>query len=516
MPGHSHQQQQYLQQQHQQQLQQQQQYLAGLVSQPVSHHPLAPEPLQPPGDVEALSDSMEGDFVVVYTPQSSTPHTRSTSNSSSKASSGLADPKAAAVLQGTPQLLSQAGRRPWQEPQVTVVGPHQPHQLQQLQLQQQQQLQQMQQIQQQLQRQQHPGGAAASHQAGQPYGLIQVSTGASMQLGSTAAGGFGVHGSPGGVFVGMSAAGVAIGAAAGAAGIPGGSVMQHSTLQLPATPLQRVQLLVQVVRGCVSLLSRHEGPRGAGGGSGRDATGRPALQDAEQLALLLLALQVVQLLCCPGAGKGAGKLHRQQQEGAVAGGDGEGGVDCDLASVLASASQADVEQLMTAVLDLLKLAEGHTAALAEHQGSCSPTAGPADGAQGCLGHNQAASTCWGHAGVDAEVGGAAAAAAAAAMVGSLLQLPLPDPAGVLYHAALDCCKAAAVEEVMGNWQAALDGYSLAADLLLFLGQQWPELPAPADPGLAVHEQAALHRLYVAVNARLMAVVAEAPPLALTC
>jgi hypothetical protein len=238
------------------------------------------------------------------------------------------------------------------------------------------------------------------------------------------------------------------------------------------------------------------------------------LQDAEQLALLLLALQVVQLLCCPGAGKGAGKLHTQQQEGAVAGGDGEGGVDCDLASVLASASQADVEQLMTAVLDLLKLAEGHTAALAEHQGSCSPTAGPADGAQGGLGHNQAASTCWGHAGVDAEVGGAAAAAAA--MVGSLLQLPLPDPAGVLYHAALDCCKAAAVEEVMGNWQAALDGYSLAADLLLFLGQQWPELPAPADPGLAVHEQAALHRLYVAVNARLMAVVAEAPPLALTC
>jgi hypothetical protein len=238
------------------------------------------------------------------------------------------------------------------------------------------------------------------------------------------------------------------------------------------------------------------------------------LQDAEQLALLLLALQVVQLLCCPGAAKGAGKLHTQQQGGAVAGGDGEGGVDCDLASVLASASQADVEQLMTAVLDLLKLAEGHTATLAEQQGSSSPTAGPADGAQGVLGHNQAASTCWGNACVDGEAG--SAAAAAVGMVGSLLQLPLPDPAGVLYHAALDCCKAAAVEEVMGNWQAALDGYSLAADLLLFLGQQWPELPAPADPGLAAHEQAALQRLYAAVNARLMAVVAEAPPLALTC
>jgi hypothetical protein len=42
----------------------------------------------------------------------------------------------------------------------------------------------------------------------------------------------------------------------------------------------------------------------------------------------------------------------------------------------------------------------------------------------------------------------------------------------------------------------------AADLLLSLGQQWPEPLAPADPGLMAHEQVMLHRLYVAVNAWL--------------
>jgi hypothetical protein len=235
------------------------------------------------------------------------------------------------------------------------------------------------------------------------------------------------------------------------------------------------------------------------------------LQQPEQLALLLLALQVVQLLCCPDSG-----TSQQQQDGQgrkkSEGGDG---VECDLASVLAAASQSDVEQLMAAVVDLLKLAQGHTRALTEQQQQHGSPTGHATGtalplAASCQQH----SSTWGAAGAGGAAGGAAAGAAASHMIGSLMQVPLPDPAGVLYHAALDSCKAAAVEEVMGNWSAALDGYSLAADLLLFLGQQWPELPAPADPGLMAHEQAVLHRLYVAVNARLTAVVAEAPPLAL--
>jgi hypothetical protein len=282
--------------------------------------------------------------------------------------------------------------------------------------------------------------------------------------------------------------------------------MQHSGLHLPATPLQRVQLLVQVVRGCVSLLASAD----SSNNSPMDAAGRPALQEAEQLALLLLALQVVQLLCCPEHSKG-----RQQQQ-AHDGAEGSDGSSSALAAVLAAASQSDVEQLMAAVVDLLQLADGHTRALAEQAGSptghaatCTATDGPA---ASCV---QQAASAWGPAGQEGS-GGLATAAAASQLISSLSLVPLPDPAGVLYHAALDSCKGAAVEEVMGNWRAALDGYSLAADLLLFLGQQWPELPAPADPGLMAHEQAALHRLYDAVNTRLSAVVAEAPPLALTC
>jgi hypothetical protein len=96
---------------------------------------------------------------------------------------------------------------------------------------------------------------------------------------------------------------------------------------------------------------------------------------------------------------------------------------------------------------------------------------------------------------------------------------------VLNYAALDSCKAAAVEKVKGNFGAALDGYSLAADLLLFLGHVRLR-PLLYRSGLSCLRlqilgsrpghggQAVLHRLYVAVNARLTAVVAEAPPLAL--
>jgi hypothetical protein len=222
--------------------------------------------------------------------------------------------------------------------------------------------------------------------------------------------------------------------------------------------------------------------------------------------VLLLALQVVQLLCCPQPGKAGAQQQQQQGEEC----DSE---ECDLAAVLSTASQSDVEQLMSAVVDLLKLAEVHTKALAEQQGS--PTGHYTDAAAATSGLQQQHSSQW-HVDAAGAAAGLGAGAAASHMISSLLQVPLPDPAGVLYQAALGSCRSAAVEEVMGNWRAALDGYSLAADLLLFLGQQWPELPAPADPGLLPREQAALHRLYCAVNGRLAAVVAEAPPLALAC
>jgi len=446
--------------------QQQQHQQAGLVSQPVLQHPLAsaPSPQVGPGDVEALSDSMEGDFVVVYTPQSSsTPHTRS-SNSSSKASSGLADPKAAAVLQGVPQLAA-AARRTWQDPASPLLH--------------------------QQQAPVHQQGLYGTGFLQHPHGLIPVSTGGASQL----SGAVGPAGAAAAGLMGLCGAGLSAGSPAAA-----GSTMQHSSLQLPTTPLQRVQLLVQVVRSCVSLLAARDSSGGP-----HDAAGRQALHYSERLALLLLALQVVQLLCCPEQGQ-----HTQQQ-----GHEGGGDRLPDLASVLASASQSDVEQLMTAVVDLLRLAEAHTKSLAEQPVSA--------GQAGPDGHHAAAScqqqpgtsTCWDSSGA---VGGAAGTAGAAAshMISSLMQLPLPDPAGVLYHAALDSCRGAAVEEVMGNWQAALDGYSLAADLLLFLSQQWPELPAPADPALQAHQAGALHRLYGAVNSRLTTVVADAPPLALTC
>jgi hypothetical protein len=300
------------------------------------------------------------------------------------------------------------------------------------------------------------------------------------------------------MFAGMSAAG---GAAVS------GSVMQTASMQLTATPLQRVQLLVQVVRGCVTLVDSHSSSSGL-----CDTAGRPALQGPEQLAVLLLALQVVQLLCCPQSDK-AGTQQQQQQQGEECDHDP---AESDLAAVLSTASQSDVEQLMSAVVDLIKLAEVHTKALADHQDS--PTGHHTDAlaaapAASSL-QQQHHSSPW-----EADAAGAAgvgAVAAASHMISSLLQVPLPDPAGVLYQAALGSCRSAAVEEVMGNWRAALDGYSLAADLLLFLGQQWPELPTPADPGLLPREQAALHRLYCAVNGRLAAVVAEAPPLALAC
>jgi hypothetical protein len=265
--------------------------------------------------------------------------------------------------------------------------------------------------------------------------------------------------------------------------------LRAAALQPPSAP-QRVQLLVQVVRGCACLLAAQE----PGGG---DATQQqPSTQQGEQLALMLLALQLVQALCLPHSA-----MQQEQQPEAsskLCADTDELGDVVSLSDVLAAASQADLEQLMGGAVELLRLAKAVA-------GLSSSAAAGDDG-------------CWGASGLCTEQsqfagggdgGGDTVCGGLGRMAGSLLALPLPDPFVVLYRQALDSCRAAAVEEVMGNWQSSMGGYSLAADLLLFLSYDWPQL-GRANPGLQQEERAALHRLYAAVNARLAALVAEAP------
>eukprot|EP00882_Tetradesmus_deserticola_P009508 GHRQ01010038.1.p1 GENE.GHRQ01010038.1~~GHRQ01010038.1.p1 ORF type:complete len:341 (+),score=152.09 GHRQ01010038.1:110-1024(+) len=259
----------------------------------------------------------------------------------------------------------------------------------------------------------------------------------------------------------------------------------HAAALQPPSAAQRVQLLVQVVRGCACLLARQE-PGGADSAQQQQNT---STQHGEQLALMLLGLQLVQALCLPhGEVEGAGSKYctaADQPDDAVG-----------LPDMLHAASQADLEQLMAGAVELLRLAKalacpsGHAAASGEdcwRVSSMNPN------------HSQLSSTA----------GGGGLGCGLSWVTGSLLAQPLPDPICVLYQQALDSCRAAAVEEVMGNWQSSMAGYSLAADLLLFLSVEWPQLGA-ADPGLQQGERQALHRLYVAVSARLAAVVAEAP------
>jgi hypothetical protein len=438
----------------------------------VSQHPLTCEP-QRDNEVEVMSDSMDDDFVVVYNTaglaaQASGDRRSGSNSSSSKASSGLVDPKAAAVLAGAAPVS-----RPW--PGVTDQ-------------QQQQQLYQQQHQQQPYSQQGQPIGSSIAVGA-RPWAIggmaqqqhCQAEAAGRTMAGNLPAAGFGYD-----TGAGAEQTHWLGGAAAAALPVATGS-LHAAALQAP-NAAQRVQLLVQVVRGCACLLAQQE--PGAGDAAQQP---HPHMQQGEQLALLLLALQLVQALCLP-HGEEADSKHYTSAEG-------PGDADVSLSDMLAAASQADLEQLMGGAVELLRLAKA-SAGL-----TSSTTAAGDDG-------------CWGVSGLDphptghsqfAGDGGAVGSIGCglSRMTGSLLALPLPDPFSVLYRQALDSCRAAAVEEVMGNWQSSMGGYSLAADLLLFLSYEWPQL-GQANPGLQEEEREGLHKLYSAVNARLAAVVAEAP------
>jgi hypothetical protein len=407
-----------------------------------------------------MSDSMDDDFVVVYNTAGlaaqASGSRRSGSNSSSKASSGLVDPKAAAVLAGAPVT-----GKPW-------LGNVEQQQQQYHQQQQQQQL-----YQQQGQRLGPSAGDIAQQQRQQSPAEA---------AGRTVAG------------FGDSAAAAAEQATwlggAPAAALPAGTGSLHAAALHAPSAAQRVQLLVQVVRGCACLLAQQE----PGGGDAAQQT-NPNMQQSEQLALMLLALQLVQALCLPQS-----ELQQEEAGSRYCASTDEAHGAVSLSDMLAAASQADLEQLMGGAVELLRLAQ----AVAGLTGSS--TAAGDDG-------------CWGVSGLHHHPGhsqfagdGAAAGSIGCGLsrlTGSLMALPLPDPLGVLYRQALDSCRAAAVEEVMGNWQSSMGCYSLAADMLLFLSYEWPQL-GQADPGLQGDEKEGLHTLYAAVNARLAAVVAEAP------
>jgi len=77
-------------------------------------------------------------------------------------------------------------------------------------------------------------------------------------------------------------------------------------LPLQQTVGQRMQLLVQVVRGCTSLLTRHQL-------EGHDATFQPAHHN-EHVALMLMALQLLHVLCLPPDKAGSDVPGQQQQQ----------------------------------------------------------------------------------------------------------------------------------------------------------------------------------------------------------
>jgi hypothetical protein len=429
-------------------------------------------------EVEVLSDSMDDDFVVVYNTAGLAAQAsggrRSGSNSSSKASSGLVDPKAAAVLAGAAPVS-----RPW--PSATD------------QQQQQRYLQQPQQ-QQPYPQQGQPIGSSIAVGA-RPWSVGGMAQQQQQHSQAEAAGRTMAGNLPVAEFGYDTGAGAEqapwLGRAAAAAlSVETGS-LHAAALQAP-NAAQRVQLLVQVVRGCACLLAQQE----PGGGDAAQQP-HPHMQQGEQLALMLLALQLVQALCLPHSEA----QHEEADSTHCSTAEGPDDADVSLSDMLAAASQADLEQLMGGAVELLRLAKA-SAGL-----TSSSTAAANDG-------------CWGVSGLDPQPtghsqfagdGGAAGGIGCglSRMTGSLLALPLPDSSSVLYRQALDSCRAAAVEEVMGNWQSSMGGYSLAADLLLFLSYEWPQL-GQANPGLQEEEREGLHKLYTAVNARLAAVVAEAP------
>lgn len=241
------------------------------------------------------------------------------------------------------------------------------------------------------------------------------------------------------------------------------------------TPAQRAALLVQVVRCCTELLSRQAA---AGTCAAADGVPQGAAHAGEQVALLLLALQLVQSLACPrpAAADDCGGGGSSSGSGSAVGGSGSGaGVT---SALLSGSSQGELEQLMADALTLLRLARTL----------------PALRDSGVV--------------TDAGLG-------AADVVGSMAaasdRTPLPHIASVLYAVAMDSCRSAAAEEVLGDAAASTSGYSLAADLLLFLACDWSSAAlGMADPALAQHERAGVAKLYAAVNSRLASALAVTP------
>eukprot|EP00879_Flechtneria_rotunda_P009655 GHRR01010102.1.p2 GENE.GHRR01010102.1~~GHRR01010102.1.p2 ORF type:complete len:396 (+),score=209.02 GHRR01010102.1:38-1189(+) len=374
--------------------------------------------------------------------------TKGSNSSSSKASSGLVDPKAAAVLQGTAVAGTTAAAYRAMPP--AVAGQASP--AQQVQVQQ----------------------SGYHHNQQQQHSIMPQEAVHGLEIAPAA-------------HIGVLAAGI------GSCVLPTTGYVNAPSLHLQPTPQQRVQLLVAVVRGCLCLLNHQEE-------HAQDAAA-PAAQPGRQIALLLLALQVVQALCLP---------HRKQQQHAP--GEvvqehllqqqlSQGGYSDEassLSELLSAASQHDLEQLMAAAMELLQLAQ-----------TLQGTDDAADYANGMSGYGEGSALCRDNVHPAGSAAGAKWGLAVGCPAASVLHMPLPDPYAVLYQEALASCRAAAVEEVMANWQASIIGYSLAADLLLFLSQAWPGLGA-AGPALLPAERLSMHRLYVAVNARLAAVLAEAP------
>ena len=201
--------------------------------------------------------------------------------------------------------------------------------------------------------------------------------------------------------------------------------------------------------------------------------------EAEALALQLLGLRLLDCLCAS-----------QPEVATAAGGDAPAAPAGQL--LLAGAAPCELDDLSEAAADLLGCIQGRgerhraqrDAGSHWHQGG---------GGQGGEGEGE----------------GSDAPAAAAA---------LPDACEVLYARALVAARAAAVEELMGAWAAAVALYGQAADLLLLLALDWPGLGGAGLAVLAPPERARLHQLYLAVLARLVecaeeAAVVAAPPTA---
>jgi hypothetical protein len=326
--------------------------------------------------------------------------------------------------------------------------------------------------------------------------------------------------------------------AAGAGGLPLPAVRgTHSGLLQLQEQVNRVALLAQLLRAICEVLQQQ-------GGLGDGVL--PPEQAAEHVALRLYGLQLLEALCRPQTQPHQQQQKQQQEEGGKdsskqqcstagpgdslqqpqaaaaallpAGGKEMGVVVSPAAAapgaqqLVSAADPEDLQLLLEAGMQLLQLlaataqqaAAGPLAAswMQGHQQQQQQQTGPS----GAMGASPAAGVAGGAAG--GEGGGPQVEPLGVVITDAAMGLPLPDPVQVLYQVALGASRAAAVEELMGNWESCVSSYSLAADLLLFLVLPWPELGQGLAPGLGWGERRRVQQLYVAVNGRLMLCVQE--------